>query len=122
MEFTIGLLGRPKEIFDTPSTVHTPTSSRSLRSVSSVTFAPSGSELIVIARASITISFFSIPYFAASAIIFFAICTRPSAVAGIPSSSSARPITTPPYFRISGNTASIDSCFPLTELTIALPL
>ena len=34
-------------MFDTPSTVHTPTSSRSLRSVSSVTFAPSGSELIV---------------------------------------------------------------------------
>ena len=102
--------------------VQTPTSSLSLLSVSSVIFAPSGSELMVIASASMTISFFSIPYFAASAMIFFATCTLPSASAGIPFSSSASPITTPPYFWISGNTLSIDSCFPLTELTIAFPL
>ena len=61
-----------------------------------VTSAPVGSELIVIQSASITMSFFWMPYFSASAQIFRAIAIRPSAVAGMPSSSIVSATTVPP--------------------------
>ena len=79
-------------------------------------------ELVPVTEKEFTISFFLIPNFSAVFMIFSAILTRPSASAGIPSSSKVRPITTPPYFFTRGNTFSIDSFFPLTELTIAFPL
>ena len=109
-------------MLDTPSTVCTPSSRRTRPMASRATAAPSGSELMVMASTSMTISFFSIPYFAASRMIRSATRTRPSAVSGIPFSSSASPITTPPYFAMRGNTASMDSCLPLTELTMGFPL
>ena len=119
---TIGRLGSPKEIFDTPRTVLTPNSSRTLFNASRVTFAPSFSELMVMVSTSITISFLSIPYLAASLMILPATRTRPSASFGIPSSSMVSPTTTPPYFRIRGKTSSIETCFPFTELIIGFPL
>ena len=115
------LCGSPNEMLDTPSTV-LPPCSLILLTVSSVTLAELSSVLIVMVRASITISFLLIPYFAAVLYIFSAMASLPSAVDGIPSSSRARPTTTPPYFWTRGNIFSITSCFPLTELTIAFPL
>ena len=92
------------------------------RIVSNVTIADRGSEETVIARPSITISLRLIPYFSASAIIFFAIAILPSASAGIPLSSSGSATITPPYLAASGKTISMLSCLPLTELIIAFPL
>ena len=62
------------------------------------------------------------PYFAASSMILRAMRTRPSAVSGMPSSSSVSATTAPPYFLTSGNTASITARLPETELTKGLPL
>ena len=118
----IALFGRPKEIFETPKTVLTPYRSLTSFNASKVIFALSASELIVNVRTSITISFLEIPYFSASRIIFPAISALPSAVSGIPFSSKVSPTTTPPYFFTNGNTLSMDSCFPFTELIIGFPL
>ena len=96
LELTISRCGNPKEIFETPRIVLQPSSWRTRRTVSSVTSAPVGSELIVIQSASITMSFFWMPYFSASAQIFRAIAIRPSAVAGMPSSSIVSATTVPP--------------------------
>ena len=102
--------------------MRTPYLSRTRRRASRVVLAPSGSELTVIASTSMTISFGKIPYLAASAMIFPAIFALPSASAGIPASSRVSPTTTPPYFFTRGKTWSMDSCLPLTELIIGLPL
>ena len=118
----ISRCGRPKETFDTPSTAGQPNSRRILRSASSVTFAAFGSALTAIVSGSNTRSSFFSPAFSASRRILSAISTRPSAVSGIPFSSSVRATTTPPYFFARGNTASMLSRLPFTELIIALPL
>ena len=114
--------GRPKEILDTPRMVFPPSSSRTLRRVSKVVSAPLLSELTVRHKASTRISSWAMPYQAAVSQIFLATWIRPLAVSGIPSSSRARATTTPPYFFTRGNTALMDSSFPLTELIRALPL
>ena len=67
-------------------------------------------------------SFDGIPYSAARLIILSAVLILPSAVSGIPLSSIVSAITTPPYFAASGNTASITSGFPFTELIRGFPL
>ena len=119
---TVSRCGKPNETFDTPKTVWTPSFSRTIRSASSVTFAASGSALTAMVRTSTNISFLSIPYAAAVSTIWRATANRPSAVAGMPFSSSVSATTTPPYFRTRGNTASIDAFLPFTELTKGLPL
>ena len=53
--------GSPKEMFETPRTVPQPSSSRTRRTVSKVTSAPRSSELTVRQRASIRMSFRSMP-------------------------------------------------------------
>ena len=114
--------GRPKDTLLTPSTVPQPVFSRISFSASRVVCAAVPSALTVIVSVSKRISLLSIPYLAASARIRSAIFSRPSAVTGIPSSSSVRATRTPPYFCTSGKTASMTSCLPFTELIIAFPL
>ena len=58
----------------------------------------------------------------ALSIIFFAMATLSSAFLGMPSLSSASPITPAPYFLTRGRTLLRDSSSPLTELTSGLPL
>lgn len=62
------------------------------------------------------------PQASARRTIFSAMRSRPSAVSGIPPSSSVSATITPPYFFTNGNTMSMDSCLPLTELIRGLPL
>ena len=64
--FTIGLCGRPKEILETPKIECPCNSSLIIRNVSNVAMAEVGSDEIVIASPSITISLDSIPYLLAS--------------------------------------------------------
>ena len=71
---------------------------------------------------SMTTSSRAMPYSAAVSYMSSAHSTRPSAVSGMPPSSSARPTTTPPYFSTSGNTAAMLSALALTEFIIGLPL
>ena len=58
----------------------------------------------------------------ALSIIFFAMATLSSAFLGIPSLSSARPITAAPYFLTIGRMLLSESSSPLTEFTIGFPL
>ena len=51
-----------------------------------------------------------------------AIATRPCQSAGMPFPSMHSPTTAAPYFLHSGRIESRTSLFPLTELTMALPL
>ena len=120
--FTISRWGRPKEMLETPRIVRTPRRSRIPRTASSVVRAPLGSELMVMQRASMTMSLLSIPYSAARRIMRSAMAMRASAVSGIPPSSSVSATSTPPYLAASGNTASMTSLFPLTELIMGFPL
>ena len=113
--------GRPKEILETPIIVLI-FCSVNLRITSKSTAALSGPVLIVSASGSIIMLRFSIPHSAARAIIFSATANLPAAVAGMPSSSNARPTTTAPYFFTSGSTFASDSSLPLTEFNSGLPL
>ena len=60
-ELICSLMGRPKEMLDTPSTVFPPSSSLTRFTVSRVVMAPFLSELTAMHKASTRISFFSIP-------------------------------------------------------------
>ena len=120
--FIKSLAGRPNDMFETPSEVFTPILCRRYSSESSAATAAPPSAETAIARVSKMMSFLRIPYFAASLRIFLAISILPSAVAGMPPSSSVSAITAPPYFFTRGNTASITSFLPFTEFTSGLPL
>ena len=113
--------GKPKDTFERPSTVFTPTSSRSLLTVCAVIFAFCLSTLTAIVRASIIIFSLSMPYFCALSTIRFAMSIRSSTVCGTPLSSRQSPMTYAPYFFASGKTLSILACSPLTELMIGKP-
>ena len=116
------LFGSPNETFDTPRDVLTCNLSVSILTASSVTSAWDESDEIAIASGSKIRSFLSIPKSFARLIIFSAISILFSAVSGIPSSSSVRHTTSPPYFLARGNISFITSSFPFTELIIAFPL
>ena len=120
--FTASLLGRPNDTLETPREVLQPSSRRILRSDSSVTRAAEASALTAMVSVSKMISFLAMPYSAAVFRIFSAICTLPSAVAGMPSSSSVSATRRPPYFFTSGKIFFILEALPLTELIMALPL
>lgn len=121
-DVTFSLCGRPKETFETPRDVYTPSSLRMRERASRVTSAASCPALTAIVSGSIMISCLPIPYSAAVSIISFAASTRPCAVSGIPSSVIVSPITTPPYFLTRGNMASIEERLAVTEFTRGLPL
>ena len=114
--------GRPKDTLDTPREVRHPKWVRISSRDSRVTRAASGAALTAMARGSKIMSSRPIPYSAARSKIRSAMAKRPWAVSGIPLSSKVRATTTPPYFRARGNTASMLSALPLTELIMALPL
>ena len=99
-----------------------PSSDLTRRIASRITLALEESALTARQRTSTTKSEGFSPYSAPRATIFFAMATRPSAVDGMPSSSSVSATTAPPYFATSGSTAAIDSSLPFTEFTSALPL
>ena len=120
-EFIFSRAGRPKLTFETPSVVRPP-ASWMRRRASSVTLAASGSEETVRVSVSMTTSSRAMPCSAAAAQMRSAQLTRPSAVSGMPPSSSVRPTTTPPYFFTRGRTAARLSAFALTEFIIGLPL
>ena len=120
--FMLSRFGRPKEIFETPKTVFTPRVLRTYDRACNVLFAFSAPVLTVIASVSIMRSFLSIPYSFAVFIIFSAILILPSALSGIPLSSSVRQTTTPPYFLASGKIFSMLSFLPFTEFISGLPL
>ena len=119
---TVSRWGRPKEMFETPSTVRTPSSCLQRRSASSVTRALSDPVEMVIVSASSTRFRRGMPRSSAARTMRRAISTRPSAVSGMPPSSSGRPTTTPPYFLARGRTFSRDSRLPDTELSSGIPL
>ena len=114
--------GRPNEIFETPSTVLSPSSVLTLWRALRVSITPSCSAEAVSVRQSMKTSSLGIPYSIARRSIFSAIAKRPSAVFGIPPLSSARPTTAAPYFFTRGSIASRDSSSPFTEFTIGFPL
>ena len=114
--------GRPKDTLETPSTVPQPVFFRISRRASRVTRAACPSALTVMVRGSNTRFRRSMPSASARARMRSAMASRPSAVAGMPASSSVSATATPPYFFISGKTAFMLASLPLTELIIALPL
>ena len=122
MEFMISRCGSPKEMLDTPSMECAWSSSLIPRTVSSVVRAELLSVEMVMARPSMTISSFSIPQAAASSMMRRAMASLPSALSGMPFSSSGRATRTPPYLAASGRIRSRLSRFPLTELIMGLPL
>ena len=120
--FIISRLGSPNDTFETPSEVlHFKFSVINFIAfkVSTALFL---SALIVRARGSNIKSFFDMPYSLARFKIFSAIFTLPSALLGIPFSSSVKQTTKPPYFFTSGKIADMLSSLPFTEFIIALPL
>ena len=118
----LSLSGKPKDTLDIPREVLHPVFSLMSFNAFTVFVPASGSTLIVMQRVSKIKSSFFMPYFSASLRILRAISNLPSGVCGIPFSSSVKAIIAPPYFFASGNTASILSFFPFTELINALPL
>ena len=122
VEFIKSRLGRPKEMFETPSEVLHPILCSMTSSASMALSAARSSADAASASVSNIKSHLPMPYFAASFIIFFAISTLPPAVCGMPLSSKVKAITAPPYFLTRGKTASMTSCLPLTEFTSGLPL
>ena len=116
------LLGRPKLMLLTPSTVFNPRSWRTVRTAESVSSACSCWADTVSVRQSIHTSSRGMPQASAAVRIRRAMATRSAAVAGRPFSSRVRPTTAAPYFFTSGSTAEMDSALPLTEFTAALPL
>ena len=119
---TASRAGSPNETLEIPRDVWQPSSLAMRRTASSVTSAAPGSALTVMASGSKSRSSGPSPYAVAARKIFSAMRTRPSAVAGMPSSSSVSATTSAPYFRASGNTLCRLSRLPLTELSSALPL
>ncbi len=113
--------GSPKETFDAPSDMFTPSSSRIRRMVSSVTATASVAAPTVIASGSITTSSGGIPWSPAALTIFVAISRRCCGVSGMPVSSLARPITAAPCLATRGRISSSRSSSPVTEFTSALP-
>ena len=116
-----GRFGNPKETLLTPKTVWTPNvlTIETALTVSITSFCWAEA---VKTRQSIIMSFLSMPYSFALLIIFLAISNLCSAFGGMPFSSKAKPMTTPPYFFTTGKTASMVSSFPLTELISGFPL
>ena len=113
--------GRPKEILLTPSTVFSPSSSRTRRTAFRVSFACSCWAETVSVRQSIQTSSLGIPRARARFRIFRAMATRFSAVSGMPFSSRVSPTTAAPYFFTRGSTVERLSSFPFTEFTAAFP-
>ena len=114
--------GSPNEIFETPRQVLQPSSVFTLCKALSVCLQADCSAETVIVRQSINTSLLSMPIASALSTILFAISNLPSAVFGIPFSSSVRPTTQAPYFLTSGKTVLRLFSSPFTEFTIGLPL
>ena len=115
-------LGRPKEMFDTPSTVWSPNSSRTERMAFSVSIPCSCWAETVRVRQSIHTSSAGMPRSSAAARMRLAMSTRPWAVWGMPPLSRVSPTTDAPYFFTMGRIRASTAGSPFTELTAALPL
>ena len=95
--FTSGRNGRPKLMFDTPSTVRTPGSSRFTRAMpSSMARGALWSVEAAMHRQSTTTSWRGIPAASVAATILCATSRRPSAVWGMPFSSMVRATSAQP--------------------------
>ena len=113
--------GRPKDTFDAPRHMFTPSSSRIRLIVSSVIVTASVAAPTVMASGSMTTSSGGMPWSPAAETILRAISRRCCGVSGMPVSSLARPITAAPWRATSGRISSRRSSSPVTEFTSALP-
>ena len=94
---TRGLNGRPKLMLETPSTHRTPGSSRLTAEMASrMARGAVWSVEAAMHRQSMTTSWRGMPMASVAATIFLATARRPSAVGGMPSSSSVRPTMAQP--------------------------
>ena len=119
---TSSRFGSPNEMFDTPRQVLQPSSVFTLCKASRVWRQAACSAETVRVRQSIYTSFLSMPTASALSTIRFAISNLPSAVFGIPFSSSASPTTDAPYFLTRGRTVARLCSSPFTEFRIGFPL
>ena len=113
--------GSPKETFEAPRHMFTPSSSRISEIVLSVVVTASVSAPTVMASGSITTSSGGIPWSPAADTILRAMSSRCCGVSGMPVSSLARPITAAPCLATSGRISSRRSSSPVTEFTSGLP-
>ncbi len=120
--FTVSRSGRPKEMFETPRDVLTPSFSFISLSAPRVFSAACGSAPRVRVSGSTIILSRPMPIDSARATILSAMTSLPSGVSGIPFPSSVSAIRTPPYLFASGSRRDIDSSLPFTELMSGIPL
>src|SRR5262249_18222876 len=113
--------GRPKETFDAPRHMLTPSSARIREIVASVVVTASVSAPTVIASGSMITSSVAIPWSLAALTILRAPSRRFCGVSGMPVSSLARPITAAPWRATSRRISSRRSSSAVTELTNARP-
>ena len=114
--------GRPKEMFEAPQVVLTPSSSRRRRTSVKTWWPAVAMAPIGMTSGSTTMSWAGMPKSAARWTIFLATAKRTSGSSEMPVSSLEMATTATLYFLISGRTFSSRSSSPVTELTSGRPL
>lgn len=122
VRFAVNLLKEPGRVFSAPDAMRAPASSQDLQDISDIAFTPSNSRLVIVTETSVAVSFFSVPCFTTSTVVFFTVYAHPSTITKVPSSSDTEPVAAPPCFQVDKGATSVSSYFPLARLAVTLPL